>query len=139
MSRRFYLAALALLIVPLLASACLPTPTLTPTPQRILADAFFYGRAYVDANGNGQVDPGDPPLKGALFVVIDGRGIPDRRPTGADGRAEVWWPGGTVGQPTLRMEPPTEGGYTPIGPREVVGRFNADFLFAPPVARTPTR
>ena len=44
------------------------------TPAPVMADSFFYGYAYIDANGNGQLDTDDPPLEGALFVATDSRG-----------------------------------------------------------------
>ena len=46
-------------------SACSPTPT----PAPILADAAFSCQAYLDVNGNGQVDSEDTPLQGASFYV----------------------------------------------------------------------
>ncbi len=79
-------------------------------------------------------------LQGATFIAVDARGIGDRRPTGADGKAMIHWPGGSVGQVTLRMEPPKDSGYTLIGPQDVTRSVSADFFFAPPSAPgTPTR
>ncbi|MFQ5617176.1 MAG: alpha/beta hydrolase family protein [Anaerolineales bacterium] len=104
----------------------------TPTPIVEGDSFFFFGRAYVDANGNGELDPGDPPLKGAAFSAADAGGASSGGFTGDDGGATAWWPGGSEYPVTLRMEPPE--GYTAIGPQEVILEkwdSSADFLFAP--------
>lgn len=46
-------------------SACSPTPT----PAPILADAAFSCQAFLDVNGNEQVDSEDTPVEGARFYV----------------------------------------------------------------------
>lgn len=73
-----------------------PTPTQTASPTSketipVMADSFFYGKAYIDANQNGIIDPDDPPLEGALFIATDAVASPvTARPT----PREVPWPGG---------------------------------------------
>ena len=99
-----------------------------------MADAFFSGRAFVDTNGNGQIDPTDPPLKGAILTVTDTRGASSGI-TDDEGRATAWFPGGGVQYPvTIRVKPPKDSAYAVIGPSEVVLQkgTSADFLFALP-------
>lgn len=116
-------------------------PLISPSPTTlIMADSFFYGKAFVDANGNDQIDPDDPPLKGALFIATDARGLSGGDWTKADGHAMAWWPSGSEYPITLRMEPPDGSGYTIIGPEEVVLEewdSSAEFLFKPPEDQTP--
>jgi hypothetical protein len=119
--------------VVLLTGAC---GALRPTRSEpaILADAFFHGRAYFDANGNGTVDSGDPPLQGAYFNAADSRGIDSGGRTNSEGRAMAWFPGGGVTYPiTLRMRAPNESEYVLLGPQEVVLQkgesATPDFLF----------
>ena len=109
----------------------------TPTPA-IMADTFFYGHAYLDANGNGEIDEDDPGLKGALFDVALGSGMGNRGITNKEGRAWVIIPGGADKDDwpvRARMRPPPDTGYTLIGPAEIVLAYretSADFLFAGP-------
>lgn len=126
---------MAVTVIVLLACA-LPAPT--STPPSIMDDAFFFGRAFVDANGNGQIDPTDPPLKGAVLTVTDTRGASSGGITDDQGHAMAWFPGGGVQYPvTLRIKPPKDTAYTLIGPGEVVLQrgTSADFLFAPPPSK----
>jgi hypothetical protein len=122
-----------------------PTPTLTPLPDhaatptpppKILADAFFYGHAYVDANGNGKLDPDDPGLQGARFEMALSWGGGSAASTGKDGTAFIVIPGGLSEKDwpvKARMSPPPDTSYEVIGPAEVVLEYpksSADFLFA---------
>jgi hypothetical protein len=123
---------LAVFII-LLSASCssLPISAPTPTPQ-IFTDAAFSGCAYLDENGNGQVDPQDPGLQGLTFTVL---GWGDR--TSQDGCAFVLIPGGVsdhLWPVTVRMKPPEGAPYEPVGPTEIIvtkdsrqGHF--DFLF----------
>jgi hypothetical protein len=122
----------------LLITACTgPTSLLglpTPTPQ-ILADSFFYGCAYVDANDNGEIDEDDPGLKDAMFLVSTNNGAGFGARTSSSGCATVVVPGGLDDDAwpvTVRMNPPEDSSYTPVGPAEVVlarPKSHADFLF----------
>lgn len=117
----------------LLLTACtgLSTPALTLTPQPF-ADVTFSGCAYLDENGNGQVDPQDPGLEGLTFTAL---GWSDR--TSEDGCAFVLIPGGVpdhLWPVVVRMELPEGAPYEPVGPTEITvtqdsrqGHF--DFLF----------
>jgi acetyl esterase/lipase len=100
----------------------------TDTPPEILADSFFSGYAYVDANGNKQIDESDPPLEGAMFTLA---GFGDT--TDANGMAFITIPGGWERPVLAQMRPPKEGGYTLIGPNQVTlqspGKTRAEFLF----------
>lgn len=114
-----------------------PTPTPRPTPQ-ILADTFFYGHAYVDANGNGEIDADDPGLQGAVFeVTLSGKGGSGAL-TGKDGSAFIIIPGGLSEKSwpvRARMRPPPDTDYELVGPEEIVLEYpqvSADFLFAAP-------
>ena len=118
-----------------------PTPTPKPTSkpaQKVLADTFFYGHAYVDANGNGEIDPEDPGLKGALFQVALTGGLGNSAKTGTDGSAFIVIPGGVskAGWPVrARMNPPPDTDYEWVGPAEIVLDYpetSVDFLFSAP-------
>ena len=125
----------ALAVAFVLAACAAPTPKPTPTLLSVMADTFFFGRAFVDTNGNGQIDPTDSPLKGATLTVTDTRGASSGGITDDKGRAMAWFPGGGVKYPvTIRMKPPKDSGYALIGPSEVVLQkgTSADFLFALP-------
>lgn len=130
---------LSLIVAMLLLLACTgPTSLLAPptlTPQ-ILADSFFYGCAYVDANDNGEIDEDDHGLKDAMFLVTPQGGAGFGAPTSGSGCATVVVPGGLDDDAwpmTVRMNPPEDAGYTRVGPVEVVlarPESHADFLFA---------
>jgi len=111
-----------------------PTPTPKPAPK-VLADTFFFGHAYLDANGNEKIDPEDPGLEGALFeVALSGGGSSASR-TGKDGSAVIVIPGGVSqkGWPVrARMRPPPDADYELVGPEELALQYpqvSADFLF----------
>ncbi len=108
-----------------------PTPEPTPTPQ-IFADMAFSGCAYLDENGNGELDPEDPGLEGLTFTVL---GWSDR--TAEDGCALVLIPGGVPDRLwplVVRMKVPKAAPYEPIGPTEFTltkdsGQRHFEFLF----------
>jgi acetyl esterase/lipase len=103
----------------------------------IYADTFFSGRAFLDSNGNGQVDSNDAPLKDARFTAAGFRDLTD-----ASGYAMIVIPGEWEQPVTAQMAPPEGSGYTLIGPTEVVLQFgvqsSADFLFALPLSTPGT-
>jgi hypothetical protein len=102
----------------------------------VLADSFFSGQAFVDANNNGKVDDADTPLQGATLIARDGRGAEFGATTNAQGRAFVTIPGGSQYPVTLRMQPPRDNPLPLIGPAEVVLQAptgdNIQFLFSSP-------
>jgi hypothetical protein len=107
----------------------------TPTVP-VLADTFFHGCAYLDSNGNGEIDADDQKLKNGMFLVALNGGAGFGAPTTEGGCATVTIPGG-IGEESwpvaARMEPPEETGYELVGPAEIVLEYpesHADFLFA---------
>jgi hypothetical protein len=119
----------------LMLCACGAGQAVTPTAA-ILADTFFFGCAYLDENGNGEIDPDDPGLEDALFAVSMQGVMGFSAYTFADGCATIVIPGG-LGQDawpvTAQMQPPAESNLEWVGPVEVVLAYpesHADFLFA---------
>ncbi len=47
------------------------TPTFLPLPGH----SWFSGKAFLDANNNGQIDSADTPLQRALFIARDARSV----------------------------------------------------------------
>ncbi|MER3401702.1 MAG: hypothetical protein C4313_11430, partial [Thermoflexus sp.] len=69
--------------VPSPSAKTLPAPTVTPTPTPTpvpMAPAVVWGRVFLDRNGNGRMDSGEPGVAGAV-VEVQGR----RWTTGPDG------------------------------------------------------
>jgi hypothetical protein len=90
-----------------------------PTPV-VLADSFFSGYAFVDANGNGQLDSADIPLKNATFVVqLEGRNMFGAL-TDETGNAFVTIPAVVRYPVTLLMKPPKESKLALVGPVSIV-------------------
>ncbi len=116
-------------------AACSPFPPPTSTPPAPPGDTFFFGQAFVDANGNGQIDAADTLLPGAVFIAWDARGAEFGGVTNAEGRAVVSFPGRSVYPVTLRLQPPAGSAFVLVGPAEVVTREASDnrasFLLAP--------
>jgi len=118
-------------LVPLILLLC----ACTRPKREILADTFFYGHAYVDANGNGRIDEDDPGLEGAMFVVRLSKmgGLTAR--TTSNGRAMIAVPGGLSKKEwpvTASMNPPPDTNYELMAPTEIVLEYpagDADFLF----------
>jgi hypothetical protein len=141
----------SLLVVGLLLCSCngqldlRPTPTdsrPTPTDSRltptvgVYADTFFGGCAYLDSNGNGEIDPDDLKLAGATFLVaLSDGGIGFGADTSESSCALITVPGGLDEESwpvTARMEPPEGTDYKLVGPAEIVLEYpktHADFLF----------
>ncbi len=107
-------------------------PRATPTPRPVLADSFFSGYAFVDTNGNGQVDEADAPLKDAIFTVKLGYGEVGAL-TDSTGMAFIIVPGGVEYPAVMSMEPPKDSDYVLIGPASITRNSGsgpkAEFLF----------
>jgi hypothetical protein len=134
--------ALFLLLI-LMTTACVPlaapeSPEPSPS-EPVLEDSFFFGRAFLDTNQNGEVDSADRPLQGATFTARDAQGASGGGKTDADGHASAWWPGKTRYPVELRMEPPEGSAYQPVGSNPVIltEGSTAEFLFTDPAAGDP--
>jgi hypothetical protein len=100
-----------------LLASCTPTP---PPTERILADAFFSGFAYLDVNNNNEIDPEDTPVENAILIVTIPGGFEVGDATDESGNAFIIVPGGVEEYPvTLRMEPPTNSNLKLIGPSSI--------------------
>lgn len=99
------------------------------TPK-VMGDAFFFGYAYVDANGNQELDADDTPLSNARFQAGGFGALTD-----AFGIATITIPGGWSQPLAAHMAPPEGSSFTLIGPTEVILLQNetvrAEFLFSP--------
>ena len=119
-------------ILSLSISAC-NAASPTPTPA-VLADSFFSGYAFVDVNGNGQIDSADTPLKDAIFIVQIEGGAEFGGLTDESGNAFVLIPAAVTYPVTIMMKPPAESAFTLIGPPSIVlqeiASEKASFLFA---------
>ena len=113
----------------LLTSCNLPTPT--PTVQPIV-DAFFSGFAYLDVNGNGEIDSEDTPVENATLIVTLQGGLEFGSATDSSGYAFLVAPGGVDYPVTLRMEPPKDSTLKLIGPASITYPSDtpAKFLFS---------
>ena len=120
-----------LLIFILAPTSCSPTPTATPTIQAIV-DAFFSGYAYLDVNGNGEIDSEDTPVENAMFIVTLQGGFETGDTTDDKGNAFITIPGGVDYPVTLRMEPPKDSNLKLIGPSSITYPSDepAKFLFS---------
>jgi hypothetical protein len=107
-----------MVIIALGLSAC---TALSPTPTpAILADSFFSGYAYLDTNGNGQIDSADTPLKDAIFIVRLESGAEFGGNTDENGNAFVTIPAAVQYPVTLFMKPPKDSGLTLLGPSSII-------------------
>ena len=110
-----------ILSIPVLAIVmigCTPKPT-TPTIQPIV-DSFFSGYAFLDVNGNGELDSEDTPVENAAFIVTLQFGGEVGAFTDKTGFAFIVAPGGVDYPVTLRMEPPKDSTLKLIGPSEII-------------------
>ena len=96
-----------------------PTATETPTPTPTSALARVEGTVYDDQNGNGQYDPGEPPLAGATLALWQGSTLITSMVTGPDG--QYAFPGLVPGAYLVRFTPPL--GYAVSGGQDQVFIF----------------
>jgi hypothetical protein len=104
--------------------------------EQVLADTFFFGCAYLDANENSVLDETDPKIPDVTFTIslAGGGGFGDR--TSGDGCGMVVIPGGlkeTHWPVTARMQPPEGANLELVGPAEILlgyPKTHADFLFS---------
>ncbi len=121
----------SLFIFALGLSAC---TALSPTPTPgVLADSFFSGYAFLDTNGNEELDSADTPLKDAIFIVQFGGGLQFGALTDETGNAFVTIPSAIQYPVTLFMKPPKDSGLTLLGPSNIILQESANeknnFLF----------
>ena len=122
------------LSIPILAIvliSCVPKPA-TPTIQPIV-DSFFSGYAFLDVNGNGELDPEDTPVENAAFIVTLQFGGEVGAFTDKDGYAFIVAPGGADYPVKMRMEPPENSTLKLIGPSEIIHELadeSPKFLFS---------
>ena len=113
-------------------AGCTFLPASTPTPQAYV-DSFFSGFAYLDANGNGELDSDDTPLENAIFIVTLQFGGDVSALTDETGYAFIVAPGGVEYPVKMRMEPPRDSTLRLIGPTELVHELADEtpkFLFS---------
>lgn len=137
-TKRFYLGSALLALALLLAGCPVRTTLVTPTPTFLSCVVYTLmdmagGAAYLDANANGVLDPSDPPLSGAMFVLEYSDGTETREATDYTGQAhvgvtEIWSddPFCKTSERRMvatRMEPPP--GFM------LLRRDEAGYLFAP--------
>jgi hypothetical protein len=125
-NKNFFLSAI--LAITLLTASCTPTPT-----KPVLADSFFSGQAFLDANGNGKLDSTDTPVENATFIVTLAGGAEFGAQTNKTGNAFVTIPAMVEYPVTVRMEPPKDSTLLTLEPStitlsEATGE-TATFLF----------
>ena len=124
---------LATLFLLLVTSTGCNFPASTPTPDiRPIVDAFFSGYAYLDVNGNGELDAEDTPVENAIFIVTLQGGMETGDTTDENGNAFITIPGGVDYPVTLHMEAPEDSDLKLIGPASVTYPSDepAKFLFS---------
>lgn len=99
-------------------TSCAPRPS-TPTIQAIV-DSFFSGYAFLDVNGNGELDSEDTPVENAAFIVTFQFGGEVGAFTDKTGYAFIVAPGGVDYPVKMRMEPPKDSTLKLIGPSEII-------------------
>ncbi|MFT3892593.1 MAG: hypothetical protein QM730_13230 [Anaerolineales bacterium] len=110
-------------------TGCSAKPTETP----VLADSAFSAQAFLDVNGNGQVDPKDTPVVNATFYVeINGvKAFGDA--TDENGSAFILIPGGVKYPVKVSMEAPKDSALKLISPSPVTvsaSTGDVQFLFS---------
>ena len=122
----------SMFLISTMLAGCAFLPAATPTPQAIV-DSFFSGYAYLDANGNGELDSNDTPLENAMFIVTLQFGGEVGALTDKTGFAFIVAPGGVDYPVKMRMEPPKDSTLKLIGPSELVHELadeSPKFLFS---------
>lgn len=129
--RKFPKLAVLLILLLLTMSCNFLSPTPTPDTRPIV-DAFFSGYAYLDVNGNGEIDSEDTPIENATLIVTLQGGFETGDLTDKTGHAFITVPGGVDYPVTLRMEAPKDSNLKLIGPSSVTFPSDepANFLFS---------
>ncbi len=113
--------ATAIFLLSVLAGcASKPTEPVIRTPTiHVITDSFFSAQAFLDTNGNGQIDTEDKPLANAAFIVTLQGGGEFGDKTDESGYAFIIIPGGVEYPVTLRMEAPKNSTLKLVGPSEI--------------------
>ena len=105
-------SAVSIFLLSMLAiTSCAPTPT-----EPALADSFFSGQAFLDANGNGQIDSEDTPVADATFIVTLQNGGEFGGQTDDTGKAFITIPASVEYPVTVRMEAPKDSALILLEP-----------------------
>lgn len=123
---------LIIIILLLAGTSCAPTQTVVTPTQPILVDSFFSGYAYLDANGNEQIDPEDTPVANATFYVEMNGTKAFIETTDEKGYAFIIIPGGVEYPINVGMEAPQDSTLKLITPSEVTlsTSGSVQFLFS---------
>ncbi|HSL31533.1 MAG TPA: hypothetical protein VK900_20185 [Anaerolineales bacterium] len=130
--------AISSLVLPLVAlAACVPTSGQNPTPvptEFIHVHSYFAAYAFLDTNGNGQLDSADTPIKDATFIAALQGGTEFGDETDETGYAFISIPASVEFPITLRMDAPKDSTLKAIEPTtitlsEVTGE-TVQFLFS---------
>ena len=111
-----------ILTFPLALAGCIPisAQNLTPTPTPFIRiHSYFSAYAFLDANGNGEVDPADTPVKDATFIVTLPGGTEFGEPTDETGYAFITIPAEVEYPVTLRMGAPQDSMLKAIEPSTI--------------------
>ena len=103
-------------------AGCISVSTQNPTPpptEFFHVHSYFAAYAFLDANGNGQVDSADTPLKDATFIVALQGGTEFSDQTDDTGYAFISIPAGVEYPVKVRMEAPEGSSLTIIEPSEI--------------------
>jgi hypothetical protein len=112
------------------------TDTLSGNKEEVLANTFFFGCAYLDSNGNSELDDADAMIAEMTFTITltGGGGFSGR--TSEKNCAMVIVPGGldeSYWPVKARMLPPESGRYELISVEEILLEYHeahADFLYS---------
>src|SRR5258706_16247481 len=108
-------------------TGCAPKPT-----QPVLVDAFFSGYAFLDVNGNGEIDSEDTPVENAMLIVTLQGGFEVGDTTDEKGNAFISIPDNVDYPVTLCMEAPQDSILKLIGPSSITfpSDERSNFLFS---------
>lgn len=133
-----FILLLILVVLALLLAACGRSTSSPPTPA-VMGDSNFSGCAYLDANGNGEIDDQDTPIGEMKFTITLSKGAGFGAVTSKkDGCASVLIPSAlseTSWPVMARMEAPSGLKIVPVGDSKVELKFpdiHVDFLFTHP-------
>ncbi len=110
----YLVTAAVILILSIILVGCTVTPT-----EPALADSFFSSQAFLDANGNGQIDSEDTPVENAAFIVTLQNGGEFGGQTDDIGKAFITIPASVEYPVTVRMEAPKDSALILLEPSTI--------------------